>query len=106
MPVIRRTRKPKTRVSARVQWQGKGRAVKAVEIEGIVVDKVVPNVLIDGGRGLNILSEHIMKKLGLILTGPSPSVINMANQSPAVPLGMIKACHLSTGGEEYTVTFM
>ena len=47
MPVTRRTRKPKTRVSARVQFQGMNREVKAVEIEVMVVDKVVPNVLVD-----------------------------------------------------------
>ena len=29
----------------------------------------------------------------------------MANQSPVVPLGMIKHCRLSMGGEEYIVSF-
>jgi hypothetical protein len=105
MPVTRRTRKVKTRVAARVQLQGGGRDVKAIEIEVMVVDKVVPNVLVDGGSGLNILPEHTMKRLGLSLTGPSPFIINMANQTPAVPLGMIKDCRISTGGEEYVVTF-
>ena len=52
----------------------------------MVLEKVVLNVLLDGGSRLNILPEHTMKKLGLSLTGPSPFVINMANQSPAVPL--------------------
>ena len=47
MPVNRRMRKVKTRVAARVQMQGESRDVKAVEIEVMVVDKVVPNVLID-----------------------------------------------------------
>ena len=79
MPVIRRARKPKIQVSARVQMQGRTREVKAVEIEVTVVDKVVPNVLVDGGSSLNILPEHTMKKLGLNLTGPSSFVINMAN---------------------------
>ena len=46
-----------------------------------------------------------MNRLGLSLTGPSPHIINMANQSPVVPLGMIKDCRISTGGEEYVVTF-
>ena len=32
--------------------------MKAIEIEVMVVDKVVPNVLVDGGNGLNILPEH------------------------------------------------
>ena len=38
----------------------------------MVVDKVVPNALVDDGSGLNILPEHTMRKLGLSLTGPSP----------------------------------
>ena len=90
MPVTRRTRKPKTRVFARVQMQGRTREVKAVEIEVTVVDKVVRNVLVDGGSSLNILPEHTMKKLGLSLTGPSLFVINMANQSPVVPMELLR----------------
>ena len=105
MPVTRRTRKVKTRAVVRVQLQGAGRDVKVEEIEVVLVDKVVPNVLGDGGSGLNILPKHIMKKLGLSLTCPSPFIINMANQSPTVPLGMIKDCRISTRGEEYVVTF-
>ena len=64
-----------------------------------MVDKVVPNVLVDGGSGLNILPEHTMKRLGLSLTNPSPFIINMANQTPAMPLKMINDCRISTGGK-------
>ena len=85
--------------------QGRTRKVKAMEIEVTVVDKVVPNVLVDHGSSLNILPEHTMKKLGLNLTGPSPVVINMVNQSPVVTVGIIKDCPLSMGGEKYIVTF-
>ena len=105
IPVTRKTRKVKTRVAAKVQLQEGGRDVKAVEIEVMGVDKVVLNVLVDGGSGLNILLEHTMKKLGFSLTCPSPFIINMANQSPAVPLKMIKDCRIRTRGEEYIVTF-
>ena len=59
--------------------QGGGRYVKPIEIEVMVVEKVVPNVLVDGGSGLNILPEHTMKRLGLSLTGPSPFIMNIAN---------------------------
>jgi hypothetical protein len=105
MLVTRRTRKVKTRVAARVQLQGGGRDVKAIELEVMVVDKVVFNVLVDGENGRNILAEHTMKRLDLSFTGPSPFIINMANQSPAVLLGMIEDCRISTGGEEYVVYF-
>ena len=79
MSVTRRTRKLKTRVAARVQLQGGGRDVKSIEIKVMVVNKVVPNVLVDGVSGLNIFPKHTMKRLGLSLTGPSPFIINMAN---------------------------
>lgn len=51
------------------------------------MDKVIPNVLVDRGGGLNILPVQTMEKLGLSSTCPSPFVINMANQSLAEPLG-------------------
>ena len=104
MPVNRRPKKVKTRVAARIESQ-RGHDVRDIEIEVVIVDKVVPNVLVDGGSSLNILPEHTMKRLGLDLTGSSPLVINMANQSSTTPLGMIKDCRMTTKGEEYLVTF-
>ena len=101
----RRVRKAKTRVVARVQSQGLMTEVKAAEIEVVVGDKVVPKVLVDGGSGLNIMPEHTLKQLGLQLTGPSPIIINMANQTSSVPLGMVEECRIRTGGKEYLVTF-
>ena len=47
MPVTRKTRK--IRVSARVQTHEEKRDVKSIKIEIIVVDKVISNVLVDGG---------------------------------------------------------
>ena len=79
--------------------------MKAVEVEVMIVDKVVPNVLVDGGSGLNIMPERTLKQLGLHLIGPSPFITNMANQTSSVPLGMVKDCRNHTGGEEYIVTF-
>lgn len=95
----------KTRMAARIQLQGGCGDVKVVDIEVVVVDKVVPNVLVDEGSGLNILPQHTMKKLGLSLTSPSPFNINMANQSLAMHLGMTKDCRIYTRGEEYVVAF-
>ena len=77
MPVTRKIRK--TRVSARVQIHEERRDVKPIEIEVMVVDKIIHIVLVDGGSGLNILPDHTMKKLGLSFTDPSPFIINMAN---------------------------
>ena len=60
MPMTRRNKIAKTRMAARVQLQKHGCDLKAVEIEATIVDKVVPNVLVDGGIGLNILSKQTM----------------------------------------------
>ena len=81
------------------------REVKATEIEVVVGDKVVLKVLVDGRSGLNIMPEHTLKQLGLQLTGPSPIVINMVNQTSSIPIGMVEECRIRTGGEEYLVTF-
>ena len=101
MPMTRRNRRAKTIVVARVQLQGHGRVLKAVEIE----DKIVPNVLVDGRSGLIILREQTMKKLGLGFTGPSSFIINMPNQILAVPLAQMKDCRISIEREVNNVTF-
>jgi hypothetical protein len=46
-----------------------------------------------------------MEQLGLEITGPSPYVINMANQLSESPLGQISGCKINTGGEDYVITF-
>lgn len=51
MSVTRRIRKVKTRVASTIQLQEERGYVKAIEIEVIVVDKMVSNVLVDGGSG-------------------------------------------------------
>ena len=105
LPVAKRKRKVKSKLVARAEAGVKPFDVQAAEIEVEIVDKVIPNVLIDGGSGLNIMPFHTMEKLGLSLTGPSPFVLNMADQSPAKPVGQIKDCRMITGGVEYLVTF-
>lgn len=79
--------------------------VRAVEIEATIVDKILPRVLVDGGSGVNIMPLRTMEQLGLEFTGPSHMVINMANQAREAPLGQIRGCKVSTGGEVYTLTF-
>ena len=75
--VNRQVRKTNIKITARVQSQDLIREVKAVEIKVMVIDKVVPNVLVDSGSELNIMPKHTLKQLGLHLTGPSLFIINM-----------------------------
>lgn len=69
------------------------------------MDKGVLNVLVNKGSGLNILPAQTMQQLSISLTDSSPFIINMANLSPAVPLGEMKDCRISKGKEVYVVTF-
>ena len=102
---VKRRPKSRSKLAASVKSTSRPHDVKAVEIEVSIVDKILPNTLVDGGSGLNIMPLQTMEKLGLDITGPSPFVINMANQSPEAPMGQIKDCKVMTGGEEYSLTF-
>jgi len=70
--VAQRSQRPPQKLVARAQVGKKPFDIKAVEIEVVIVDKVILHTLVDGGSGLNILPLHTMEKLGLSLTGPSP----------------------------------
>jgi hypothetical protein len=69
------------------------------------MDKIIPNALVDGGSGLNIMPLSTLEKLGLKITGPSPYVVNLANQSGHIPIGQIANCKVCIGDEEYNLTF-
>jgi hypothetical protein len=77
----------------------------ALEIDVSILDKVIPRTLIDGGSGINIMPLSTMESLGLKVTGPSPYVVNVADQRPVTPLGQIVNCQVEAGGEIYTLTF-
>jgi hypothetical protein len=47
-------------------------------------------VLIDGGFGVNIITENLKIQLGLSKPNPSPYNLHMANQTIIKPLGLIR----------------
>jgi hypothetical protein len=61
--------------------------VGPIELEVGIMDKIIPNALVDGGSGLNIMPLSTMEKLGLKITSPSPYVVNMADQSGHIAIG-------------------
>lgn len=69
----------KARIATRLQPPSKSFDIKAIKREATEVNKVVPNVLVDKGSGLNILLVQTIEKLGFSLIGLSSFVINMAN---------------------------
>jgi len=77
----------------------------AMEIDVEILDKTIPRALIDGGSGINIMPLSTLEKLGLEITGPSPYVVNVADQTQVTPLGQVANCQIRAGGEIYTLTF-
>lgn len=62
---MKKIKKLKARIVARLQPSVKPFIIKMVEIEVMIVDKVILNALVDRGSGLNIMSIKIIEKLGL-----------------------------------------
>ena len=71
----------------------------------VTKNKRVPNVLIDGGSGVNIITNALRKKLGLINIETAPFTIKMADQRKMVPVGLIKNLKIDVGGVKKMMTF-
>ena len=67
-------------------------------ISVIVKNKRIPNALIDGGSGVNIITDTLRKKLGLKKIEPAPFTIKMADQRKVMPKGIIRDVCLDVGG--------
>jgi hypothetical protein len=94
------TRKPRkmeitTEVAASTSFN-----VGPIELEVGIMDKIIPNALVDGGSGLNIMPLCTMEKLGLKITGLSPYVVNMADQNGHILISQIANCKVCIGDEE------
>jgi hypothetical protein len=77
----------------------------AIEITVEIVDKMIPHTMVDDGSNTNIMPESTMKKLGLAITEPSFSTIKIADQGICKYIGRIRDLKVSTGGEDYHLTF-
>ncbi len=66
------------------------------EFEVGIMDKIIPNALVDGGSGLNIIFLSTTKKLSFKITSLSPYVVNLANQNGHIPIGQITRFALVT----------
>jgi hypothetical protein len=64
----------------------------------IVKNRQVPNALIDGGSGMNIITDTLRRKLGLKKIEPAPFTIKMADQKKVMPKGIIRDVRLDVGG--------
>ena len=76
-----------------------------IEIEVEIVDKWIPQTVIDDGANINIMPESTMKKLGLAITHPSKYSIRIADQALITPMGRIRDLKMRTGAMDYQLNF-
>lgn len=64
------------------------------------------NVLVDGGSGVNVMSEHLRKRLGLPPPKTAKFILRMANDDPVTPLGILATVAITTHGVSTPATFV
>ena len=76
-----------------------------VEIEVEIVDKQIPQIVIDDGVNINIMPESTMKKLGLAIIHPSMYSIKIVDQALITPMEQIRDLRMRIGGMDYPLNF-
>ena len=67
--------------------------------------KLVEIATLDGGAGVNIMSEQVRIRLGL-QSRPAPFQLRMANQMITEPLGMVENIPIRTAGVKFEASFL
>jgi len=66
----------------------------------------IEDVLLDGGFGINIITEKLRVQLGLSKPKLAPYNLLMANQTITKPLGFIKDLKILIHGIPYAINFI
>jgi hypothetical protein len=75
------------------------------EIEVVIHGHQVSGIVLDGGSGVNIMSEETRRKLGLQITDMATFTVKMADQRRVKPIGLIRDTKISIEGLRYATTF-
>lgn len=67
--------------------------------------KPIEMATLDGGAGVNIMSERVRKYLGLQYK-PAPFKLRMANQAISEPLGMVEDVPIRVAGVKFEASFL
>ena len=83
-------------------------ATEAIDKHMLVISiyigkNVVDDVLLDGGLGVNIITEEERYRLGLPKPSPAPFNLKMANGTIAKPIGLLKDVKIHIHGIPYIV---
>ena len=70
-------------------------------------NRQIPNILLDGGSGVNIITDTLMEKLGIEKQlEMAPFTMKMADQKKVTPLGIIKNLKINIRGLTFKITVM
>ena len=84
-------------------------ATEAIDKHMLVISicigkNIVDDVLLDGGSGVNVITEEESRKLGLPKPSPAPFNQKMANGTIAKPIGLLRDVKIHIHGIPYIVT--
>ena len=66
----------------------------------------IPNVLVDLGAAINVMTIETVRKLGLTNLRPTPTVLELADRSTIKPEGILDDLVISVDSWEYPVDFL
>ncbi|KAH7432536.1 hypothetical protein KP509_07G026700 [Ceratopteris richardii] len=66
----------------------------------------VPGVQLDSGAAVNLMTEYMMKGLGLTQLENTPMSLRMADQTQVKPAGLIRNVQTIVGGIEFSVDYL
>ncbi len=70
-----------------------------------VTKNFIKDVFLDGGFGINIMTERLHVQLRLFKPKPTSYNLHMVDQTIAKPLGLIKVLKIYVHGIPYIITF-
>ncbi|KAL3701750.1 hypothetical protein R1sor_019772 [Riccia sorocarpa] len=76
---------PEIGVASIAHWMDMGQVLQ-IQVKGMRL----PNILIDGGSGTNVISAELYMKFKDVALHPAPFNLKMADQRRVLPLGMVK----------------
>lgn len=83
------------------KYDDPGSPLITVTVNGVAI----PNTLVDLGAAINVMTVDVMEKLGLTDLHPTITVLQMVNQSIAIPKGIIENTLVKVDGWEYLADF-
>ena len=66
----------------------------------------IPNVLVDLGATINVMTIETVRKLGLTNLRPTPTILELADRSTIKPEGILDDLIVSVDSWEYLVDFL